>query len=788
MNGDDSYTLQWPGALPAPTVDGDTATYHNVWPNIDLVLTALPDGFSQQFVLRAPPTSTLVLRFPLELRHLHASVADDNSITLTDSSGADVGGADPARMWGAAIDEHSDEPTRSASVDISVVPTDRGPALEERPDMGFLLDPAVSYPVTIDPSPAMTFSADTYVASDFPTASYGSDTLLKTGTYNGGSTKDRSYVRFSGFAGLAGPNGSVVTGATLKLYENWSYSCTAKPVQVWALDDSFTNSSTWNNQPGQTSMYGSITAAKGYSSSCPDGWLNISGGGSNGLTIADLVQKWVDGTVDNRGFRIRAADETDSFQWKKFDSHETSGSNQPALTMTYDQIPSQPTALIPADGATVYGPSQTFNSIYSDPDDADVGRVYYKVYNSSGQLVNLTGTPTSGFAGQGTAIPTGMNTGSSASTWSLPAGDYTMRAYADDGTATSSLTAAQAFHVATLPSSQTLTIPGDSTQETAIVFTQPLSHSFLRSQMTSVDAQEWDLQMTSDDGNQGTVDVADTLGNALTGLQDQYGYAAITDMRVVGYDGMPISLPSGLTPYIQAFDTEMAQSKNIDGELDEPDPSDPNYDPNSYTANALQPRLTTAPWEAVGGTMNAYNYSGRAVMYHLFTMPSGSNFPGGVAYEHDFKLRDTQNTCPVYTRWGSYPGTVHFWASRNSSHIYWSTNMPAAYFDWPTFGDDTCHWRDFTVGSYHADRFKANTSYEITVIAARDTDNQDQFQLESQAIWRHCDYSPWCVGTFNSVPGYNPDYYGAPQLLVGYTKGLAPGCRRWHKGQNSSPC
>ena len=118
--------------------------------------------------------------------------------------------------------------------------------------------------------------------------------------------------------------------------------------------------------------------------------------------------------------------------------------------------------------------------------------------------------------------------------------------------------------------------------------------------------------------------------------------------------------------------------------------------------------------------------------------------------------------------------------------------MPAAYFDWPTYGDDTCHVRDFTVGSYHPSRFKANHTYQITVVTARDTDQSDSFQLEAQAIWRHCDNSPWCVGTLNSDPTgtYRPDDYGRGQLLVGNSRSWAktPGCVSWHKGQNSQPC
>lgn len=46
---------RWPEALPAPTLAGPRATYADVVPGGDLVVTATPDGFSYSIVLREPP-------------------------------------------------------------------------------------------------------------------------------------------------------------------------------------------------------------------------------------------------------------------------------------------------------------------------------------------------------------------------------------------------------------------------------------------------------------------------------------------------------------------------------------------------------------------------------------------------------------------------------------------------------------------------------------------------------------------------------------------------------------
>ena len=76
--------LGWAGALPKPTLDGQTATYKNVLPSIDLVITVTPTGVEQFYVVKSKPKKGFALDIPLSMDGLATSAALDGSIVLKD--------------------------------------------------------------------------------------------------------------------------------------------------------------------------------------------------------------------------------------------------------------------------------------------------------------------------------------------------------------------------------------------------------------------------------------------------------------------------------------------------------------------------------------------------------------------------------------------------------------------------------------------------------------------------------------------------------------------------------
>jgi hypothetical protein len=109
-----SLDLLFGDSLPTPVVHGDTATYPNVQPGVDLVARATATGLEQSFVLHQRPSGPLSFRLPLALRNLTARQTADGGIEFRASDGAVLFASRGASMWGAAMIPHADVPAKQA--------------------------------------------------------------------------------------------------------------------------------------------------------------------------------------------------------------------------------------------------------------------------------------------------------------------------------------------------------------------------------------------------------------------------------------------------------------------------------------------------------------------------------------------------------------------------------------------------------------------------------------------------------------------------------------------------
>jgi hypothetical protein len=122
-SGADSLSLKLPSPLPVPVVAGATATYRNVLPGTDLVVTAdLQGGFSDVYVVRdatAAASSRLasLLSATVAARHLTVSVGAGGAIMARDRRGRVIFGAAAPDVWDSAARPGAARvpPTRSTS-------------------------------------------------------------------------------------------------------------------------------------------------------------------------------------------------------------------------------------------------------------------------------------------------------------------------------------------------------------------------------------------------------------------------------------------------------------------------------------------------------------------------------------------------------------------------------------------------------------------------------------------------------------------------------------------------
>ncbi|WP_169577217.1 DNRLRE domain-containing protein [Sporichthya polymorpha] len=332
--------LGWKGTLPTPVIDGFTATYPEVQPGVDLVLTATRTGFEQYFIIkeRPEPGEAPTFRLPVTGDEVSVKETTQGGLAVVDDTGAKVAVAPVPMMWGDEISATSGEPAEQAVVDMTVNPTASGGEVVLKPDPAFLADADITYPLIVDPAVVVYTSSDTLIQNDLNSNQNGG-VELKAGSYNGGSTKARSLIKFH-VADLRSDAGTEVLEADFYLYNTYSSSCTKTPVGLHRIYETWSPANvTWTSgAPAHIQTpFVSVTDANGYNANCPADYIHFNNEG-----LRSLVEQWISGATPNYGFMIRAGNENDSLSWKRFHSADYGGTRVPRLSITYNKVPYQP--------------------------------------------------------------------------------------------------------------------------------------------------------------------------------------------------------------------------------------------------------------------------------------------------------------------------------------------------------------------------------------------------------------------------------------------------------------
>lgn len=367
-------SLGWVGGdLPKPTIDGNTATYKDVRPGVDLLVQATRTGFEQSLVLHSAPANPADARVTLPITAHGLDFADhgDSDVSVT-AAGKTLGGVGRALVSDASVNPGTHESENASAAHVSVATVGGKRSLVVTPDAEYLA--SAQYPVTVDPSVSLTPSSDTYVDSAYPNENYASDTMTRAGTWNSGTNKDRAFIKWN-----TSVAGTQILSSTMKLWENSASSCTASSFTVYPADPTIANPDiTWNHQPTvYTGTSASVSTAVGGGSGCPAAWVSVN--------TKALVQYWADQGKNTFSFTLRASETSDTY-YKRWDS--ANSSHIPTLSITYNRYSSAPSSLALSDQVTGSGTTYTTSlkpvtSGRSTDPDGDNVTLEFQVFNAA---------------------------------------------------------------------------------------------------------------------------------------------------------------------------------------------------------------------------------------------------------------------------------------------------------------------------------------------------------------------------------------------------------------------
>ncbi|GFH38420.1 VCBS repeat-containing protein [Streptomyces pacificus] len=353
-----AMSLDWEGTLPEPVLDGDTATYPEVLPGIDLKLRSGITGFQQLLVVKnreaAAHPELRQLRYALRAEGVTPETDAAGNLTAVNAAGQEVFTAPTPLMWDssgvpaepapttarsagaafaapqtaprAADEEHSFDPAVGAKQTELPTRVD-GDALKLTPDQELLTAPDTVYPVHIDPYVSGGRNNWAAVAKKYPTTAFWnkSDNVARVGYESDTGGTWRSFFTMDS----RNLHGKKIVKSTFRIKNTHSWSCTKKAVTL-SLTGTISSSTTWNNQPGWSTTQATVTDAKGWSSSCPAGNLEFS---TLDAATKASANKWNTITLGLK------ASETDTYSWKKFDASTA------VISTEYNSTPTAPGAL-----------------------------------------------------------------------------------------------------------------------------------------------------------------------------------------------------------------------------------------------------------------------------------------------------------------------------------------------------------------------------------------------------------------------------------------------------------
>ncbi|MEV0136714.1 ricin-type beta-trefoil lectin domain protein [Dactylosporangium sp. NPDC050688] len=349
--------LTWPAKLPTPRIEGDTAVYESVLPDIDLQVQSTVEGFGYSLIVKtrqaaANPALTK-LKFGLTSTGWTLKQRPGGGYETRDSTGKTTASAGPALMWdasGVPTAQRSLAAARTAGPNslLRHVPDDSRktdlPTTVENgslvivPDAAMLADPNVAFPVVIDPWTGVGRARWGYTNS---TNANRDDGIVRVGLNTDGSGTFRSFFAFD----LTWLPGKQIRGAKFITVMTHSWSCTATPVNLYRTGDLTTaGKQTWSGpalnlfvEQKSGNAHKPSTGAGCTNDPQPNLYMEFA----NQTLLNDVINFGQGRGSYTLGLSARDSDGTDETtgnRWKKFDQGST------AMSIEYNNLPNTPPA------------------------------------------------------------------------------------------------------------------------------------------------------------------------------------------------------------------------------------------------------------------------------------------------------------------------------------------------------------------------------------------------------------------------------------------------------------